>query len=293
MVNKKIIISLLILVILPMLSVDAKAECNINSNLIYQDPHPALPGDYVEVLFQISGVSSGCEDGASIDLIYDYPFSLDGKSSKKNLNANTYVGYNYGSNWNVVYNLRIDENAIKGDYELELRYKEGANASWNNYGFDNFNITIEDGRTDFEIHIQDHNILERNIVFEVLNIGDQDIEALTLEIPKQENIEIKGSNRNIVGDLDSNEYTTADFEAIPADGEILVRLYYTDSTNERRMITKTVVYDSTYFLGALENVAEDKTLTYFIIAAVMLGIGLIFLRKRKLKNHKKRKKFEI
>ena len=59
------------------------------------------------------------------------------------------------------------------------------------------------------------------------------------------------------------------------------------------MITKTVVYDSTYFLGALENVAEDKTLTYFIIAAVMLGIGLIFLRKRKLKNHKKRKKFEI
>ena len=209
------------------------------------------------------------------------------------MNANTYVGYNYGSNWNVVYNLRIDENAIKGDYELELRYKEGANASWNNYGFDNFNITIEDGRTDFEIHIQDHNILERNIVFEVLNIGDQDIEALTLEIPKQENIEIKGSNRNIVGDLDSNEYTTADFEAIPADGEILVRLYYTDSTNERRMITKTVVYDSTYFLGALENVAEDKTLTYFIIAAVMLGIGLIFLRKRKLKNHKKRKKFEI
>ena len=209
------------------------------------------------------------------------------------MNANTYVGYNYGSNWNVVYNLRIDENAIKGDYELELRYKEGANASWNNYVFDNFNITIEDGRTDFEIHIQDHNILERNIVFEVLNIGDQDIEALTLEIPKQENIEIKGSNRNIVGDLDSNEYTTADFEAIPADGEILVRLYYTDSTNERRMITKTVVYDSTYFLGALENVAEDKTLTYFIIAAVMLGIGLIFLRKRKLKNHKKRKKFEI
>ena len=293
MVNIKLIISLLILVILPMLSVDAKAECNINSNLIYQDPHPALPGDYVEVLFQISGVSSGCEDGASIDLVYDYPFSLDGKSSKKNLNANTYVGYNYGSNWNVVYNLRIDENAIKGDYELELRYKEGANASWNNYGFDNFNITIEDGRTDFEIHIQDHNILERNIVFEVLNIGDQDIEALTLEIPKQENIEIKGSNRNIVGDLDSNEYTTADFEAIPADGEILVRLYYTDSTNERRMITKTVVYDSTYFLGALENVAEDKTLTYFIIAAVMLGIGLIFLRKRKLKNHKKRKKFEI
>ena len=223
MVNKKIIISLLILVILPMLSVDAKAECNINSNLIYQDPHPALPGDYVEVLFQISGVSSGCEDGASIDLIYDYPFSLDGKSSKKNLNANTYVGYNYGSNWNVVYNLRIDENAIKGDYELELRYKEGANASWNNYGFDNFNITIEDGRTDFEIHIQDHNILERNIVFEVLNIGDQDIEALTLEIPKQENIEIKGSNRNIVGDLDSNEYTTADFEAIPADGSGLHR----------------------------------------------------------------------
>ncbi len=293
MIDKKIIFILLILAILPILAMDVKAECNINSALIYQDPHPALPGEYVEVLFQITGVSSNCEDGASIDLVYSYPFSLDEGSSKRNLNENTYAGHNYGNNWNIVYKLRIDKNAIEDDYELELRYKEGANASWENYGFKKFNITIEDGRTDFEIHIQDHNIQERNLVFEVLNIGNQDIEALTLEIPKQENILIKGSNRNIVGDLDSNEYTTADFEAIPSNGEILVRLYYTDATKERRMIGKTVEYDSSYFYDSLENVEKDKTKYYIIIALIILVVGFLIFRRYKKKNSKKTKKFEI
>ena len=294
MVNKKIIFSILALTLIFAISQDVKAEeCNINSNLIYQDPHPALTGEYVEVLFQITGVSSGCDNGASVDLIYDYPFSLDGKSSRRNLNDNPYAGYNYGSNWNIVYKLRVDENAIDGDYEVELRYKEGVNASWNNYAFKKFNITIEDGRTDFEIHIQEHNIKERNVVFEVLNIGNQDIEALTLEIPKQENILIKGSNRNIVGDLDSNEYTTADFEAIPSNGEILVRLYYTDSTNERRMIGKTVEYDSSYFFDSLDNIEQSKTPTYVTIGIIILVIGFFIFRKYKKKNNKKRKKFEI
>ena len=83
-----------------------------------------------------------------------------------------------------------------------------------------------DGRTDFEVYVGDHVIKDKSLVFEILNIGNQDIEALTVEIPKQENIVVKGANRNIVGDLDSNEYTTTDFEAIPAGGDINLILHY-------------------------------------------------------------------
>ena len=55
--------------------------------------------------------------------------------------------------------------------------------------------------------------MANEITIEVLNIEASDIEALTIEIPKQDNIEVKGPNKIVVGDLDSNEYTTAEFEA--------------------------------------------------------------------------------
>jgi len=60
-----------------------------------------------------------------------------------------------------------------------------------------------------------------------------------LEIPKQTNIIVKGPNRVVVGDLDSNEYTTADFEATMRDGDLTIELTYSDTINVRRTISKT------------------------------------------------------
>ena len=292
MMNRKIISTLMFSIAIIIFSNLALAGCNLNAELVNQDPYPALPGDYVEVLFQINGVGGECGDGAVADIVLDYPFSLDNGDRTRVLSSSTYVGYGYNSNWNVLYNLRIDKDAIEGDYEVELRYK-GGDVGSGSYSFERFNITIEDGRTDFEIHVQDYNIKERNIVFEILNVGNQDIEALTVELPKQDNLIVKGSNRNIVGDLDSNEYTTADFEVVPSEGELLVMIHYTDSTNERRMIAKLVEYDPSYFVGSLENTEPSKTSTYVVIGIIVLVVGFFFYRSHKKKKNKKKKKFEI
>ena len=278
---------------LPLFGSAVSATCDLGAELINQDPYPALAGDYVEVLFQINGINSGCEEGAIAELILDYPFSLDDGSRKRSIELSTYAGYGHNSNWNILYNIRIAADALEGDYEVELKYKGKNNPQQDGYSFERFNITIEDGRTDFEIHVQDHNMGERNIIFEILNIGNQDVEALTAEIPKQDNVIIKGSNRNIVGDLDSNEYTTADFEAIPSEGEILVNLYYTDSTNERRMLQKWVEYDPSYFIDSLDNTEPDRTSTYIVIAIIAIGIVFFIVRRRKKKNKKKKLKFSV
>ena len=82
------------------------------------------------------------------------------------------------------------------------------------------------------------------MTIEILNIADTDIEALTIEIPKQDNIVIKGTNRVVVGDLDSNEYTTADFKANLKDGEINLKILYTDQTGIRREVMEKVFFDS-------------------------------------------------
>ena len=292
-VKKKVIFSLFLIIIGLPIFASAATACNLDAELINQDPYPALSGGYVEVLFQISGIGSDCENGAIAELILDYPFSLDGRDSSRILKSSTYVGYGHSSYWNILYKIRIDPNAIEDDYEVELRYSDGNNLYGGSYIFKKFNITVEDGRTDFELHVKDYKISDRNLVFEILNVGNQDIEALTVEIPQQDNIIVKGSNRNIVGDLDSNEYTTADFEAIPSEGEITINLIYTDSTNERRSVQKTVYYDPVYFVDSLDNTAPDRTATYVVAAVAIIAIAYFFFRRYKKKKQKKKKKFEI
>ena len=125
----------------------------------------------------------------------------------------------------------------------------------------------------------------RKITFEILNIADVDVEALTVEIPKQDNIEIKGANRNIVGDLDSNEYTNTEFEAIPESGEIKIRIFYTDSINERRVIDKTVLYEPEYFEDRLADQSTSKTSLYLVILVIVAASYWIYRKKKKAKKN--------
>ena len=123
------------------------------------------------------------------------------------------------------------------------------------------------------------------MTLEILNIESSDVEALSVEIPKQDSIEVKGANRIVVGDLDSNEYTTADFEASPSDGEFKISLIYSDTINTRRTIEKMVKFDSLYFTN---RKADQKTtsITTYIIWIVILAL-LLWWVVRKFKKKKK------
>ena len=284
--KRGIFLTLVIALILFSISnASASGICSVSANLVNQDPYPAITGDYVEILFQLDNI---CDGGVIANLVLNYPFSLDEGDSVRIIKSNIYSTDRYNSKWNIVYKIRIDQNALEGDYEIELKYKDGGDMSQNAFISKKFNITLEDGRTDFEIYIEDYLIKDKNLVFEILNIGNQDIEALTIEIPKQNNIIVKGSNRNIVGDLDSSEFTTTDFEATPSEGEIILDVYYTDSTNERRYLQKIVNYDSSYFIDSIDNTSPDKTKNYVVGALVVILLAFFIIRKKK--NGKKSKK---
>ena len=45
--------------------------------MLNQDPYPAVPGEYVNVVFQIEGVENSKCDEVYFDLIADYPIRLD------------------------------------------------------------------------------------------------------------------------------------------------------------------------------------------------------------------------
>ena len=258
-------------------------SCDPSVTLLNQDPYPAVPGDYAKLVFQVEGVSSTACGDVSIELVEKYPITIDPSTPKNiSIKAGTYTGTNYQSFVMAPYKVRVDENALDGDNPVELLIqREGGTESHE------FNINIEDTRADFEVHIKDYNYATRELTREILNIGDPDIQALTIEIPRQNNIDVKGANRVVAGDLDSNEYTTADFEAIMTNGEITLNLYYSDAINVRRTVVETITFDSSYFIDRIADQKTTSKWTYVLYVAVVLLIIWFIVRKFKKKKAKK------
>ena len=255
--------------------------CDLDVSLINQDPYPAIPGDYVKVVFQISGVDNPLCGNVNFELVEQYPLVFDsGQQKVYEIESGTFQK-DYESFFLASYKVRIEEGALDGENPIEVRYRFAQNLIDETKEFD---LTIDDTRADFEIHVKNYDSATRMINFEILNIAEVDVEALTVEIPKQDGIVVKGSKRNIVGDLDSNEYTTTEFEVIPTSGEIKLNIFYSDSINERRMIEKIVLYEPEYFEGRLADQPRSMTSTYITILIVVVIIGyLIYRRKRKKK----------
>jgi hypothetical protein len=212
----------------------------------------------------------------------NFPFTIDPETENPlSIISGTY-STTYSSYKLAPYKIRIDEDALEGDTPIEVLY---SSSSSNAKTSQKFNIYIEDTKADFEIFVKDYNANTRALTLEILNIENVDIEALTIEIPKQENIEVKGANRVVVGNLDSNEYTTAEFEAIMKEGEIDIMIYYTDSINVRRQIDKTIAFDPSYFTDLSRDKTSQPYWLYFIIVAV-----IALFAWRKYKKHQLKKK---
>ncbi len=255
------------------------STCTLDVELINQDPYPAIPGDYVKIVFQLNGIGDPSCGEVEFELLPEFPFSLDpGVEAKKSVSSGTFIR-KYESFAIIPYQLRVDGDALDGANPLEVSYRKGGVAF-----LKQFDIEIDDVRTDFEVSVEDYVIAEREMTFEILNIGENDVEALTVEIPKQENMDVKGSNREVIGDLDSNEATSFSFEATPHDGEIKLKIYYTDSVNVRREMEKTVVYDSSYFTGRVRDEKSVSATIYVLAILVVLIVAWrvnVAIKKRK------------
>ena len=254
--------------------------CKLDISLINQDPYPAIPGDYVKVVFQVNGVSNPECGQVEFELLEKYPISFDPTDEPKIIFQSGIYKKDYSSFLTVPYKVRVDENALNGDNPIEVQYRKGSNLV---YETQQFMLNIEDPRVDFEVHVKDYDYTTNTITFEILNIGKNDVEAITLEIPKQNNIIVKGSNRNIIGDLDSNEYTTAEFEATPINGVIKLNIIYTDNINVRRIVESEVLFDSSYFQGRKADEKTNSFSIYYLIGTVILILIFFAYRNRKKK----------
>jgi hypothetical protein len=256
--------------------------CPLSVSLISQDPYPAIPGEYAKLVFQVEGdgVSDKTCGRIDIELAEKYPLSFDNEEESIITFRSGFYEKDFGSFLTAPFKVRIDENALDGDASIEVRSKTGYSLA---YVTTQFLLNVDNSKIDFEVHVKDYDYVTNTVTFEILNVGKSDVKALTVEIPKQDNIEIKGPNRNIVGDIDSNEFSTADFEASINNGEIKMNITYTDNIDVRRIIEKSVEFDPSYFLDRKADQKTTSKWSYIFIVAIILAIGYYFYRKHKKK----------
>lgn len=272
-------VTLLILIV--SLNIISATVCDLDISLLNQDPYPAVPSDYVKLVFQVEGIAStDCSD-ITFELLEEYPIKFNpGESSKRTFKKIDYIK-DYKSSLLIPYEVRIDSDALDGTNPIEAKIQSKNDAPI----LETFNIEVEDIRADFEVYVKDYSYSTNELTLEILNIESSDVEALSVEIPKQDTIEIKGAKRIVVGDLDSNEYTTADFEAIPSDGEFRVSITYSDTINTRRTIEKTVSFDSSYFTNRKADQSTTGMGTYIFWTAIIIIV--IWWLYKKFKKKKK------
>jgi len=118
---------------------------NINVTMINHEPDPAEAGRYVTVRFKIENTGGETAEDIVVELLPKYPFSLDpGESAVKYIGS---VRSRQVGDTGVItdYRLKVDEAALEGYNDIELRYKVRNNA-W---------IKLEP----FYVNIRPHDIL--------------------------------------------------------------------------------------------------------------------------------------
>jgi hypothetical protein len=213
-----------------------RQSCNLAVTLLNQDPYPAVPGEYVKVVFQVSGLEDPNCNGAKFRLVPTYPFSLDAEDEVKEMNGNTYIT-GYKKTWMVGYKLRVNKDAVNGENYIETRYSSKTSGE-DSYISKTLNITIEDTRTSFDAVVQEFTGSEISIA--LANVGENMANAIISRIPDQDGYTVTGTNGQMVGNLESGDYTIVGYEITQkrndAKSQLKFQIDYTDSIGERRTV---------------------------------------------------------
>ena len=258
---KKILIGILILIVLS-LGVNAQVMTKLSKyadvrvSFVNQEPDPAEPGKYVDVRFKFENNGSDQAKDVVIELLPEYPFSLDpGKSAVKKLGA--LHARQFGETAVIIkYKLRIDKNVVEGENELKLRYK-----------FDGYDWIEPDN---FNINIQTHDA--------ILAVDAVSIDKKTLEPGSSGIVKIKLANKadSILKDIKVT-LGLGDLPLVPIDSTNEKSIYKIDSRQsyefEFKVLAKPNADSGVYNVPLSVSYLDELGKSYLKNVTIGLTIG--------------------
>ena len=307
-------------------------DCAMNVSLINQNPNPAQPDSYVDVVFQVNWLQNYVCNGSTFELVSSYPFSLDDNASTvRSLPADTYVP-DYSKDWMIPYHLRVDKDALDGNTKVKVLYSPGI---WGNEtpSIRWFNLTVQVARTNFDAVLQD--IQGSSVSIAIANSGKYTANSVVVRVPEQQDFTVTGTDGQMVGNLASGDYTVVGFTVVPkgvpsnfsrqsnfsrsnvanvsrspaSPQTLKFDIYYTDNIGERRIVNMSLPFKTTATNGTFSfsrngstsartatRSSSSSSPTLLIVAVVCIIAGsaiYLFIRRRSKAKKRDSEKGEV
>jgi hypothetical protein len=191
---------------------------DIKVTLLNQDPDPVTNGDIVEVRFKIENEGIESKVNNIVKILPKFPFTLYGDVAEKDI-GKLRAGQTGADAVIVSYKLKVDEDAVEGDMEIELMIKV-AEGVWIPYTDDEFLIDVEAEEVNLQIGllkteptklIADTEAAELSV--ELQNLGDVDAEnvKVNIEFPEGFTATYGYSDQDVLGTIEADSSETAKF----------------------------------------------------------------------------------
>lgn len=249
------------------------------------DPYPVNAGGWFDLWIKVQNIGQNNAPDARFELVPEYPFSSSDSLVRDygiiygTANAYKVSSQSDASQVILKYRVKAEDNAPQGDSNIKFIATANKNDP-KSLGFTyNLPITIAKTKTDFDIVMQDSS--SQGVSFAIANTGENDATAVTLSIPKQENVQVSGTSSSILGNMAKGDFTTVTFPITPNKNlqEIKMQVAYTDIAGIRNTIGKNVSVFITNgtALGISRNgsttTKSSTNSTYlFIILGIVIGV---------------------
>jgi LPXTG-motif cell wall-anchored protein len=273
-------------------NLNAPEHGNIRVLQAKYDPYPAEPGQIVTLWVAVQNWGESSVDDVYLRVVPEYPFSIPSGTGIKEVGNVAAFGERL-----VEYDLIVNDGAIEGAYSFDVQ--QCSDRECNNIIKETeVSITVKTGgspriRVGLEQADTFWSEKKGEVTLNIVNRGKLDIKFLTLTLLPSEDYEILSPEQVYIGELESDDFETADFDIYVNNGisskestnvELPVRVEYTDSNNkdyssQAQVRLKVYSQDDLKKYELVTNTNGSNT--YLIVLLIIAGLGYWYWRKRK------------
>lgn len=193
-------------------------------------PSSVAPGSSNQIVLKFRNEGTGVARNLYVDIntAMDHltnAFSIVGSGTRFSIGS-----LGPGDETEIRFTLLVDSQAQTGVYNIPLKIS-GVNYS----SSDLIGMGVA-GITDFELSYQESG---SSFLLSVSNIGVNPARAVSVEIPSQSSFKVSGSTTQVIGNLNSGDYTSANFQVSQMGrSDMAIKILYTDAGGVRRSLEK-------------------------------------------------------
>ena len=210
---------ILVLMVILLCGVSYAADnAYIRETLLNQDPDPAEPGEYVELRWNVEKFGNDELQDIKYELKPEYPFFFDG-SDQPVKELDDWIGYSDDDEYyTLYYKLKVADDAVEDTYDIKLAKKHDKLRDWATSEFDirvgdAMNVDLTTGSIVSSPMKLVSDLEEAELDVEISNIGDEDAEAVKVELALPEGFDATYSYSDLdnLGTIEQGSSKTATF----------------------------------------------------------------------------------